>query len=421
MRRRRWAAVIAALTLMAAPKETLASPAACLVEEGHRIGAEGASADICRARLDLRALGGEHVAFQIALPPAHPDGVSIEVEPPPGAPRFELFVEHFVEVTRRSNSRGSHESLAFKAAARPPDEGNVGFLPDALIPVEIAPAWAAYPLASAEGRASVLYAEAFVPPGARAGNYRYAVVLRVGSDTLARYDVELEVLPVALPYRAVRAFAFYERETLERTFQRPDDVERKLVQTLHAHGLDSVTHLVSPSDVQRLRGSFDGSWFTPAAGYRGPGEGVPTSIAPIGCYGMLGEPGAAKIANIRATLEAIPSGVEDVFLYAVDEQCDSKWGPDWRALLQREDVPLRVGHTCHQRPRDQGVDIVLSPAQAFDPDDAAEARALGKRVWIYNGQLPHSGAPSLDVPLTSLTANGWVAAVFDVDLSLIHI
>ncbi|MBL8740800.1 MAG: DUF4091 domain-containing protein, partial [Myxococcales bacterium] len=253
-----------------------------------------------------------------------------------------------------------------------------------------------------------------IPTGSAPATYGYVIDVRSRGVTLAEHGVSVDVVPIDLPYRALRAFAFYEPGTIERRFREPAVVERKLVQTLHAHGLDSVTHIIDPADVQRLRGSLDGSWFTDAADYRGPGVGVPTSIAPLGCYGMLGDPAPEKIANVRDLMAAMPP-VEDVFLYAVDEQCASPRGPGWRDLLRDAKVSLRVGHTCHEPPQHQRVDLVMMPAQAFDPDSAAEARALGKKVWIYNGQLPFSGAPALDVPVTSLTVNGWIASVFDVD------
>ncbi len=392
-----------------------ASPTSCLVEEAERVAESGATPAQCQRDLALAALGGEHVAFQIVLAPFSAEDATVHVRAPAGAPALELSVEHFVNVTARSNNKGGHDSLGFTASARPPDDGNLGWLPDALLPYAAPlPPWLDYAKLRPSGRAYVLYAEAFVPPGSPAATFGYAIEVRSGGVTIAEHGVSIEVTPVDLPYRALRAFAFYEPGTLERRFRDPDLVERRLVQTLHAHGLDSVTHIEEPSDAERLRGSLDGSWFTHAAGYAGPGVGVPTSVAPLGCYGMLGDAAPEKVPNIRALLAALPP-VEDVFLYAVDEQCDSPRGPDWRALLRDEKVALRVGHTCHEPPQQQDVDLVMMPAQAFDPDSAAEARALGKKVWIYNGQLPFSGAPALDVPITSLTANGWVASLFDVD------
>jgi hypothetical protein len=397
-----------------APKSRPFALTGCLVDEGERVTGNGARPAQCRRDLALEALGGEHVAFQIVLQAPLPEVPSVRVRAPVGAPPLKLWVEQFVNVTTRSNTNGTFDSLAFTASARPPDDENLGWLPDALLPSGGGlPFRGDYAAQRKAGRAAVLYAEAFVPLGSKAATYGYVVELS-GGLAVSEHGVSLDVVPVDLPYRALRAFAFYEPGTLERRFNDPRPVELSLIQTLHAHGLDSVTHIVDPSDVERLRGSFDGSFFTAAAGYEGPGVGVPTSVAPLGQYGMLGDAAPEKVPNVRALLAALPP-VEDVFLYAVDEQCKSPRGPDWRALLRDEKVSLRVGHTCHEPPQHQPVDLVMMPAQAFDPDNAAEARALGKKVWIYNGQLPFSGAPALDVPLTSLTANGWIASLFDVD------
>jgi hypothetical protein len=139
-------------------------------------------------------------------------------------------------------------------------------------------------------------------------------------------------------------------------------------------------------------------------------------VLAIGAYGTLGDPSPRALAPVQAIVERTPAAVRDVFVYAIDETCDSPRGPDWRRLLQGSGAPerLRVAHTCAEPPADQGVDIAMMPAQAFDPELAEKARRLGKQVWIYNGMWPHAGPLMLDVPLTSLTANGWIAASFDV-------
>ncbi len=401
------------------PLRAYADTRVCLLDEGVR-----ASRDLngslitegCNSQLERQLVRGEHLAFQISVETDTPHtGLKLAIEGEQEGLEFHRFLEHFVRVERRSRTGDTHESLFFLAPARPPGPEDLGWLPDALIPVELAPSWLPYPASVEPGRSVVFFVESFIPYGIEPGKRTLIVRLESEQQLLATSLIELEISALELPYRAARAHVFYEQETLQRAFNPHEPVEKKLVQLAHAHGLDTVTQMAEPAHVERLRGSFDGSWFTEKHGYSGPGAGVPTSLAPIGMYGILGEPREAQLPNIRAMRAAIPRSVEDVFLYAIDEQCDNPRGPLWKALFEREKIELTVGHTCHEPPSSQGVDLVMSPAQAFSATAAAEARALGKKVWIYNGQLPFAGALGLDVPLTSLTANGWIASIHDVD------
>jgi hypothetical protein len=398
------------------PLGLLAAVSVFVVDEGVRVDKSAAKEVTARAQSAVvEAVRGEHAAFQVIVESTDTPVEQIRLELGSRDLRFEAFVEHFVPVERRSrNDDPEQASLAFTLAARPPDRAVLGTIPDALIPLAIAPAWA-YPVSLASGERAAFWVEVFVPEDKPAGWYQdeLKVTFDRGSAAVA---VRLRVLDPVLPYRATSAFAYYERPTLEKRFLDADVAERQLVQLLHAHRLDSLCQITSVEHARRVRGALDGSWFTEAAGYRGPGVSVGAALAAIGTYGTLGEPSADKVESVRRIAAEIPDSVEDVFVYAIDETCDSPRGPRWQALLRDFGLWPRVvaGHTCHEDPRDRNVDLVMVPAQAFDVDTAAGARALGKRVWVYNGQLPYAAPPVLDVPLTSLAYNGWIAASYDV-------
>lgn len=394
----------------------LAAVSVFVVDEGVRVD-ESAARDlpVRSSTATLEAVRGEHAAFQVVVEASDAGVSALTLEVASGALRFEAFVEHFVRVSRRSrNEDPTRDSLAFTVHARPPDGAVLGTVPDALIPIEVAPTWA-YPARVQPNERAAFWVEVFVPEDLVPGFYQEEV--RVTHDgQVATIPVRLRVLDAVLPYRATSAFTYYERPTLEARFLDPDATERQLVQLLHAHGLEALCQVTTIDHARRVRGALDGSWFTAAAGYRGPGVGVGASLAAIGTYGTLGDPSPEKLAVVEQIAGELPGGVKDVFVYAIDETCDSPRGPRWRALLQGAGLWPRVvsAHTCHEDPREQDVDIVMIPAQAFDVDTAALTREAGKQVWIYNGQLPFAAPPVLDVPLPSLTYNGWIAASYDV-------
>ncbi len=376
----------------------------------------------------LAALRGEVVAFQVIVEAGAAPLEGVRVELPALASQggehgpeigVERFVEHYVEVKARSrNDAVPAESLGWTPGARPPDDGQLGMVPDALIPIDNAPAWSPYPLSIPAGRAGGVWIDVTVPGDAPPGPY--AGELRVtgpGGAEIAKVEVRLDVAAAELPYRPVSFLAFYSMQRIAQRMGEVPGLEDQLWQLLHRHHVDAFGSLQETADAERLRPALDGSLFTPARGYRGPGEGVAPAAVALGAYGQLGDPSPETLKRVEAITALVPAAVEDVVLYAVDEQCESPRGPGWKRLVDGSAVKGRVlvGHTCGKGdPREHGVDLVMAPAERFRMDWAHNARAAGVRYWVYNGALPASGTMMLDAPLTSLLADGWIAASHEI-------
>ncbi|WP_438009373.1 hypothetical protein WME89_12240 [Sorangium sp. So ce321] len=339
---------------------------------------------------------------------------------PAPAIAIDRFVEHYVEIKRRSrNEQRPAESLGWSPAARPPDDRHLGFLPDALIPVELAPPWAPYPLEVGARETRAVWIDLHVPESAVSGAYEGKVVVSSASHgELASLDLRLEVAPATLPYSPVDFIAFYEADEVAARVGDGPAVEQQLWQLLHEHHVDGFASVRSPAEVERLRAAIDGSLYTKERGYRGPGAGVPPAAVALGAYGGFGDPGEEALRRVEAVAELLPPAVDDVMLYAVDEQCESPRGPGWRRLIRGSRLSSRilVGHSCGEvDPVKQDVDLVLTPANRFDSTWARAAREAGKRLWVYNGALPRTGTFMIDAPLTGLMADGWIAASHEVD------
>lgn len=411
---------LAAITLHACAalvtRPALADADIFVMGEGARLGAPDAE----RTRdVDLEALRGETTAFQIVVDAGPDRTVSVHARPfrqeTTGVElEVDVFLQHFVHVGGRSRNDRIGGSLAFTDGARPILPGLRGDIPDALVPIAIAERARVYPRRTTARAPAAFWFDVFVPESASAGRYEGAIDVVVDGVLARTVDAWLRVDEDTLPYRGAPAFAFYDFDALRARFDDPIAAERQTVQTLHAHHLDATAQIVSTEQIRRTEGALTGAWFDDAFGYRGPGRQVPPEVVALGAYGSLGAPSPEGASLVRTLASTLPRQPRDLFVYAVDEQCDSPYGAGWKALLTARRGIL-VGHTCHEDPVGQKVDLVMMPATAYSPARARVAREAGKRVFAYNGQLPFAGPMMLDVPVTSLTVNGWIAARYDVD------
>lgn len=389
--------------------------------------------------ISLFGLPGETVALQFAIESDEPLlGVIASVEPlsrssksesesgaPPASAGLGLVIanysERFVRVARPSGNEREPGSLAFTPAAAPPSRAFIGLLADALIP---------RPLDLEAHRRGALWVDATIPLDAAQGEYRGEVVVRAkGAEApIVTRPLRLEVGSRAVPYAATRATVFYDPETLSRRMGNRD-AEVSLRQVIHAHHVSAIAERTAPpvvttslSDASLDLAALDGSLYTPARGYHGPGEHVGEGVYAIGAYGSLGEPSDDKLAIVESFARAIASvhalDATEAFVYAVDEDCKSTRANRWRALLARSQAPevrsLLVGVTCGDNPSSQDASLVMLPSPEYDPDAANQAKAAGKHVWAYNGIRPHAGPLMLDVPAVDLRANAWIAMRYDV-------
>ena len=377
---------------------------------GQPLGAEGAI-------VTVDAFRGETVAFQVALVAGDaPIGAATLAISPFGdgsAPRTESFREHTVAVTRRShNDRRPGESLGWTPGARPDDSAMLGEVPDALIPIAVDATPIDPPPVAPPNTVALFWVDLVVPDATPAALYTATARVVADGATVARFLVRARVAPTPLPFRATSVFVYYEPPRLAARIGDAAEVERQLWRLLHAHQIDAIASLADATEAERLADAFDGTLFTAARGYDGPGAGLPPAVAAIGAYGALKGPTPPALDRAAAIAALLHPHVPDLFVYAIDEQCDNPRAADWVAALKaRPDIQgVAVGQTCARPASRQAADIAILSPDAFGFDSGRDAAASGKRAWIYNGALPATGTLLLDADPRGLTANGWIAA-----------
>jgi hypothetical protein len=350
-----------------------------------------------------------------------PDGVKLgsQAEAYPSRP-IELFVEHFVPVRRPSRGERAGESRGWERGSGPPAGEWIGPVPDALIPVQSAPAWAPYPLVIEPRSNGIVWIDLHVPRNQGPGVYRGDVVVKEGDRSLATLPVELEVADATLPDRTVATGALYDREQLEQRVG--PRAERQLWQLLHAHRVAPVNDATSVNDVDRAMPALSGAVYTRMQGYDGPAPGMGDGVLAIGAHGAFEGPDPRSLSRVKAIVERAADlkllGATEVVFYAADDQCSSPWGAGWRSMLREEtdDADLRrvrVGWTCSQDPGSQPVDVPMMHA-TFDVAEVNAARAHGQEPWVYDGVRPRTGTFLVDDDAISPRVNGWLSAMFHV-------
>jgi len=385
----------------------------------------------------LFAMRNESVAMQVVVEagPEPLDGVTVDLGmldgpdrahisdvgmPPSAVGRpVERFVEHFVNVRRASGGKTKGESLGWESGSGPAADAWVGPVPDALIPVEHAPAWDAYPMHVETRTNAIVWIDINVPRDQHAGTYRGDVHVRMGKVELATLPVELEVADAMLPDRTVDAMVFYDHELLEKRVG--GGAETQLWELLHAHRVAAMHDATAPEDLQRQRMALEGSLYVPARGYFGPAPGLGDGVLSLGAYGALGDADEAAVSRLEVLADEASEmhlfGSAEVFLYAADERCSSPRGRAWRQAIAASPDPavrrVHVAWTCTQDPSAQPVDVAMLAA-SWDPAQVKEARDQGKQVWEYNGELPRSGTFLLDADAVSPRVNGWLQAIYGI-------
>lgn len=372
--------------------------------------ADGSGLEALGAALpELRLRGGtERIAY---APPSADPSVSA------GRP-IQVFAVHYMNVTAPSRADWVWKP---EGAAAPRD--TVGWKPVQLVPENARAGRGGLPVRVAPRRGQSLWFEVYTGRGRPAGVYEGTITL-TADGRKSTVPVELRLFDFALPdTNSVDAMVYYE----------PSQPE-----LYHGRNLDAVYHrfahryrveLVHAYDEAAMRahhGRFDGSDFTRANGYEGPGEGVGNRIVPASFYGP--GPGWDERASAWTRADAWMSFLvrelprARTFLYMPDEPNASEY-PRIRALAENVHsnpgpgarLPVFVTKNWVKE-LDGAIDVWCAGPQHVDLARVAQEKARGRGYCTYNGGRPNGPAIVIDAPATEARAMGWALFKHDLDL-----
>jgi len=211
---------------------------------------------------------------------------------------IELFVEHYLQVTQRSDytygAYGPNESRAL------PDAEHTGWIPDGLVPFDARVKRPAHgqggaPFDIAAGMNQGVWVDIYIPKSLPAGTYRGTIRVLEGTATRHSIPVELQVYGFVLPDEThMKSFFSWNAALLSNRYGIPLnsiaywDMFRQFMHVAHRHRMNLVDggRALGGADgfVANLGGYYTGSSYTRANGYEGPGEGVGNTVYSIGSY-----------------------------------------------------------------------------------------------------------------------------------------
>jgi hypothetical protein len=396
------------------------------VWDGRRVALFGARNEIVAFQVIVEADAKGIGALSLRLPELRRRGGGggiVYATPGPDPTNFAgrpiaVFTVNDMSVTQRT-----HADWAWTPGSAAEPKGFLGGQPVQLVPENARAGRGGLPVKVAASLNQALWIEVYAARDLPAGTYDGTITITADGRKTA-LPVALEVLDFTLPDRnSLDVMVYYEPHQAE--LYMGQNLDSEFHRFAHRHRVELV-HAYDEAAVSANRGRFDGSDFTRAHGYEGPGEGDGTRIVPRSFYG----PGrgwddraeAWKRADSWMTFLAANVPGARTFLYAPDEPRPREY-PEILALggnIHSNPGPgkaLPVFVTKHWVPElDEAIDFWCSGPQTFDVARAAKERARGRSYCFYNGGRPNGPTPIIDAPATEARAIPWAAFKHDVDL-----
>jgi len=346
---------------------------------------------------------------------------------------IEIFSQHYLQVNDSTPPNWYYGSLA----AQP--EKMTGWIPDALIPVNALPGRGGFPLEipavsnrdkhfrDRDSQNQGFWIDIHLPRDQKnfpAGIYYGKVQVWEKGKVVKEFPLEVTLLPYYLPDENRTNVWMYSGDVkLYFPGLSQDIIDRMIKFEAHRHRINmeggfEVNHSpFDPQMMEKYKAYLDGSAFTPANGYHGPGEGKGERIFPIGMYGseVMGnaEAGVQKQADLWVDwFRANAPGII-YFWYIIDEPGKSvyPWIQERAEWVKSNPGPgksLPIFTTTHYQEELAGAIDIFAAYDGVDLENLPAARKNGGDYWFYNGNRPRIGSTILEGTAVDYRVNSWI-------------
>jgi hypothetical protein len=173
---------------------------------------------------------------------------------------------------------------------------------------------------------------------------------------------------------------------------------------------------------------LDGSAYTPANGYRGPGQGTGERYFPVGIYGasVMGDTREDVQEQSDLWVNWFTSNAPDInyFWYIIDEPPESRfpWIRERAGWVKSNPGPgkgLPVFTTRRYQEELVGAIDVWSAYNGVELENLPAARKDGGDYFFYNGLRPHNGTTILEGAAVDFRINSWILYKYDINCHFI--
>ena len=364
---------------------------------------ESGASGIKQLSLSLPALAGTSGLSSIAYQAPGDDPSQYAGRP------IELFSENYMDIPGPSSATWIYVAGSPSAPA-----GIVGWKPVQLVPENARAGRGGFPLTVAPLQNQGFWIEIYTGKDLPAGMYEGTVQVSADGGVIG-VPVELELFDFTLPdQNSINAMFYYEGSQPE-LYQglNLDDAYHRFA---HRNRVEFV-NAYDQAAALAAQGRFDGSTFTAATGYEGPGEATGNIILPATFYG----PGTAFDTQASAWSTSdpwmtflagfLPQAI--TFVYLPDEPSASQY-PYILSVSSNirsdpgigKNLPLFVTSQWVAE-LDGAIDIWCAAPSEYVIGTAIAERAKGHRYWTYNGGRPFAPAIVIDSPATDPRAMIW--------------
>jgi len=357
-----------------------------------------------------------------------------------------IFTENYMNITKATNCSWIYNQHTPSAPANP-----LGWIPVQLVPENAAASKGGLPILVEVNANQGLWFDIYTAKGLMAGIYDgILTVTRNGIPTAI--PIELELFNFTLPdentintmiYNGPRSYPKYHtigqsaenitvlnRQKIESADPDPEPsaIEEAYDRMAHRFRVELVAGWNESYILANLK-KFNGSLYTSANKYDGPGVGVGQKIIPRTFYPDINvnptvkgfdtqtEAWASSDAWMTFMSNTFPQQGWKTFFYMPDEPW-WKQGPEKRAYIVRVGGYLRsnpgIGKTMPilvtshwDAGLDPFIDIWASNMDTYNTSQAVTERSHGDDFWVYNGLRPCGGAAVYDCPATDERVNYW--------------
>ena len=345
----------------------------------------------------------------------------------------EVFSEHYLHVVD-----STHPNWFYGSAAAAPKK-MTGWIPDALIPSNAFQGMGGLPLdipateskdkhfKNCSLQNQGFWVDIHLPRDRNnfpSGVYYGTVKILQAGNIIKEFPLELTLLPFYLPDENNTNIWLFSGNIGEYfPGMSKKNIDNMIKFEAHRHrvnmsgGFKVNNSAFNPETLLNYKGYLDGSAFTPATGYYGPGEGSGEKIFPIGMYGsnVLGNTKEEVQKQSDLWVDWFNKNAPGItyFWYIIDEPNKDvfPWIRERSGWLKSNPgigKSLPVFTTSHyQEALSDNIDI-WAAFDGVDLDKLKDVREKGGDYWFYNGNRPRIGSVILEGSAVDFRVNSWI-------------